>query len=94
MDMINCEHCVSWCGGTNKILASIAGSHVWVGQCASESTHAPYVNLDNAEAFVFTPASGLCPAFEMHPDIAADMAADKALYAGLERDRAREIGAR
>lgn len=95
-----CEHvcstCAHWLSDYFKpILAKHPGGHIRVGQCGCmDDDAAPFAEQVGGTAFVFTAESASCDAWAMHPELAQDYAADARLYAGLERDRARDAGAR
>lgn len=81
-----CEECQFW---IEADLAKRADkSHVKVGQCANfEDPRAPFADVIEGEAFVFTQPNARCEAFVPHPDVAADIAADRAHYDAMRRDR-------
>ena len=96
----NCGTCAHWLADYFKpILAERPTGRVRVGQCGcTDDDAAPFAEQTGGPAFVFTAEGALCGAWKLHPEAAADFAADYAaearLYAGLERDRAREAGER
>lgn len=72
-----CETCLYWLADSNHpTFARIAGAAVRVGQCGCEESEAPTASTDSSDAFVFTPANGSCPAFELHPDATVEARAD------------------